>query len=58
MSTDMIDVFLYLLFELIERAKTSIITDNIHDIYMNHLTIDVSFKIDDMHFEMSFFYLI
>lgn len=58
MSTDMIDVFLDLLFELIERVKTSIITDNIHDIYMNHLTIDISFKIDDMYFKMSFSYLI
>ena len=58
MGTDMIDVFLYLLLEFIKRSKWSIITDNIHDIDMNHLPVDIAVKIDDMNFEMSFFDLI
>lgn len=57
-STDMIDVFLDLLFEFIKRTKWSIITDDIHDIDTESLTIDITIKIDDMNFEMSFFYLI
>ena len=58
MGTDMIDVFLYLLFEFVERGKWSIITNDIHDIDMNHLAVDITIKIDDMNFEMSFFDLV
>lgn len=54
----MIDVFLYLLFEFIERSKWSIITDNIHDIDMDDLPVDIAVKIDDMNFEVSFFDLV
>ena len=54
----MIDVFLYLLLEFVERGKWSIITDNIHDIDMDNLPVDIPVKIDDMNLEMSFFDLV
>ncbi len=58
MGTDMIDVFLYLLLEFVERSKWSIIPDDIHDIDMDDLPVDIAVKIDDMNFEMSFFDLV
>ena len=54
----MIDVFLNLLFELIQRSKWSIIANDIHDIYTKNLSVNISVKIDNMDFEMSFFDLV
>ena len=58
MSTNMIDVFGDLIFELFYRSKRPIITDDVHDVDVNIFPINISIKIDDMYFEVSFLWLI
>ena len=58
MCADMIDIFCDLIFEFVDRSKWSIITDDVHNIDVNILPVDISIKIDDMDFEVSFFWLI
>ena len=54
----MIDVFCDLIFEFFDRTKCSIISDNVHDVDMNIFSVNITIKINNMHFEMSFFWLI
>ena len=58
MSSDMIDVFFYLSFELFDRAKGAIVADDVHDVDMNNFPIYITIKTYDMDFKMSFFALI
>lgn len=57
-STHMIDIFGDLIFEFFNRSKRPIITDNIHNVDMDIFPVDITIKIDDMDFKMSFFGLI
>ena len=58
MCPDMMNIFLYLCLEIICVQKYLVVSDDVHDVYVNDFAINISIEIENMDFKVSFFSLI